>query len=102
MALAVAGLILVQRRVPLELRQSHNVTLRIIYAALHVTFGVIIGFSAYLVLNKYISAQSTVVNEAGSVRAIYRLSDELPEAQRDQLQELATSYARAVVGGNGL
>ena len=42
--LAVAGLIFVQHRVPLELRQAHNVPLGLIYGALYVTFGVIIGF----------------------------------------------------------
>ena len=97
MLLAVAGLILTQRLVPLELRQSHNTTIGIIYAALHVTFGVIIGFSAYLVLNKYTTSQDTVVSEAGAVRAIFRLAEQFPEPQRDQIQQLTTSYARAVV-----
>jgi Protein of unknown function (DUF4239) len=95
--LAVAGLIFAQHRIPLELRQSHNVPLGLIYGALYVTFGVIIGFSAYLVLNKYTSSQTTVVNEASAIRALYYLAGQFPEAQRDQIQELATSYARVVV-----
>ncbi len=49
--LAVSGLVFAQHRIPLELRQSHNVPISIIYGAISVTFGVIIGFSAYLVLN---------------------------------------------------
>ena len=95
--LAVAGLIFVQRRIPLELRQSHNDTIGIIYGALHLAFGVIIGFSAFLVLDKYTTSQSTVVNEAGSVRALYYLAEQFPESRRDQIQELATSYAQVVV-----
>jgi hypothetical protein len=95
--LAVAGLIFVQRRIPLELRQSHNDTIGIIYGALHVAFGVIIGFSAFLVLDKYTTSHSTVVNEAGSVRALYQLAEQFPESQRDQIQGLATSYAQVVV-----
>ena len=94
---AVAGLMLAQRWIPLELRKSHNLTIGIIYAALYVTFGVIIGFSAYIALNKYTLAQQTVVNEAGAVRSIYHLAGEFPEPQRDQIQQLASSYARAVV-----
>ena len=67
---AVTGLMLAQRWIPLELRKSHNLTIGIIYAALYVTFGVIIGFSAYIALNKYTMAQQTVVDEAGTVRSI--------------------------------
>ena len=60
-------------------------------------FGVIVGFSAYLVLDKYTASQTTVVNEAGTVRALYYLAGQFPESQRDQIQELLTSYARVVV-----
>ena len=95
--LAVSGLIFAQHRIPLELRQSHNVPISIIYGALYVTFGVIIGFSAYLVLNKYTTSQATVANEAGDVRALYYLAAQFPEPQRKQIQDLATSYARAVI-----
>jgi Protein of unknown function (DUF4239) len=97
MLLAVAGLIFTQRRVPLELRQEHNVPLGLVYGALYVTFGVIVGFSAYLVLNKYTTSQTTVVNEASDVRALYYLAGQFPESQRAQIQQLLTSYARAVV-----
>jgi hypothetical protein len=95
--LAVSGLIFVQHRVPLELRQSHNGPIGVCFGALSVTFGVIIGFSAFLVLNKYTTSQTTVANEAGGVRALYHLAVQFPEPQRDQIQELTKSYARAVV-----
>ena len=97
MLFAVAGLIFAQHRIPLELRQAHNVPIGLIYGALYVTFGVIIGFSAYLVLNKYTTSQTTVVNEASDVRALYYLAGQFPESQRDQIQELVRSYARVVV-----
>jgi hypothetical protein len=97
MFLAVSGLIFVQHRFPLEFRQAHNVPIGVIYGALSVTFGVIIGFSAYLVLNKYTTSQTTVANEAGGVRALYHLAGHFPEPQRDQIQDLTVSYARAVV-----
>lgn len=97
MLLAVAGLIFAQHRIPLELRKAHNVPLGLIYGALYVTFGVIIGFSAYLVLNKYTTSQTTVVNEAAAIRALYYLAGQFPEAQRDQIQDLTTTYARVVV-----
>ena len=37
--LALSGLILVQRQVPLELHQSHNVAIGVVYGALQITFG---------------------------------------------------------------
>lgn len=95
--LALAGLIFTQRRVPLELRQSHNATLGIIYGALYVSFGVITGFSSYLVLNKYTTSQSTVVSEAGALRSLYYLTEQFPQPKRDQIQQLLTSYGRVVV-----
>lgn len=95
--LSVSGLVFTQHRIPLEVRQAHNVPVSIIYGAISVTFGVIIGFSAYLVLDKYTTSQTTVANEASVVRALYYLAGQFPQPQRDQIQELATSYARAVV-----
>jgi hypothetical protein len=95
--LVVSGLIFAQHRIPLELRLSDNVPLSVIYGVISVTFGVIIGFSAYLVLNKYTTSQTTEANEAADVRALYYLAGEFPQPQRDQIQGLTVSYARAVV-----
>lgn len=95
--LALAGLILVQRRVALELRQSHNVAIGVVYGALQITFGVIVGFSAFLVLDKSTTAQNTVTSEAADVIEIHRLAEQLPETHRDYIQELAESYTRVVV-----
>lgn len=60
--LAVEGFILVQRLVPLALRESNDTATGITYGALHVMFGVMVGFSAYLVLSKYNTSQNTVVS----------------------------------------
>src|SRR5688572_8596656 len=86
-ALALVGLVLVQRRIPLELRQSHNATIGIIYGTLHVTFGVIIGFTAFLVLDmdKYNESRHAVAREARDIVQIHRLAEGFPEAQRDQI-----------------
>ena len=96
-ALAVAGLLLAQRLVPLSVRESHNAAIGIIYAALYVMFGVMVGFSAYLVLNKYTTSQNTAKIEASNVEELYWLAEQFPEPERDQVQELAVSYARVVI-----
>jgi hypothetical protein len=96
-SLAVAGLVLAQRRIPLELRQSHNVAIGVVYGALQITFGVIVGFSAFLVLDKYTTAQNTVTSEAADLVEIHRLAQQLPEDNRDHVQQLARSYTQVVV-----
>jgi hypothetical protein len=96
--LAVAGVVLMERRVPAEIRKSHTTGLQQISAGLGAMFGVIVGFSAFLVLNKYQAAQQTVQSEAGDIEQIYRLAQPLPEPKREQIQGLAVSYVRAVVG----
>ena len=95
--LAVVGLLLAQRHIPLEFRKAHNDTLSLIYTALYVTFGAILGFTAFLVLDKYIDSQKTAASEAADVVGIYQLADSFPAAQRDQIQQLARSYAQEVV-----
>ena len=95
--LAVAGLAVVQRLVPLPLRLSHNAATGIIYAALYVMFGVTIGFSLFLVWQQYDAAQKMAESEAAHVEELYRLAEGFPEPERGRVQDLAASYARVVV-----
>jgi hypothetical protein len=96
-SLALTGLLIAERYIPLEFRKAHNDTIGILYGTLHVTFGVIVGFTAFLVLGKYNTSQNTVASEAGDIVEIYQLANFFPDAQRDQIQELARSYAQEVV-----
>jgi hypothetical protein len=95
--LAVAGLTLVQRLVPLPLRQSHNDATGTIFAALYVMLGVSLGFSLFLVWQQYDTAQRVAESEAAHVEALYQLAGDLPEPERGRVQDLAASYARVVV-----
>ena len=81
MLLAVGGLVLVQSLVPLPLRESHTAAIGIIYAALYVMFGMVVGFSAYLVLNKYNASQNAAELEANSIEELYWLAEQLPEPE---------------------
>jgi hypothetical protein len=94
--LAVAGLAVVERRVPLPMRQSHNDATGTIFAALYVLFGVTMGFSLLLVWQQYDAAQRLAESEAAHVEALYRLAGSLPEPERGRVQDLAASYARVV------
>lgn len=95
--LAAAGATLVQRLVPVEMRKSHNVAMGIIYGGLSVLFGVMIGFTAFLVLGKYNGAQETVQSEAGDLEELHDLAQRLPEQRQEEIQQSAAAYARAVV-----
>lgn len=95
--LAVAGFFLMRRFVPLDLRESHNSSIAVMFGALYVLYGLVVGFSAYFVSNQYDTAQRTVQSEAASVEEIYLLAEGFPEAERRRVQELTESYARFVV-----
>ena len=94
--LAVAGVALTQRRISVDQRKSRTTGLNQINGGLGAMFGVIVGFAAFIALNKYHAAQQTVQSEAAEVEEIYRLAEPLPEPERNQIQGLAVSYARVV------
>jgi len=96
-ALAVAGLAVAQRLVPLPVREAHNAATGTVYAALYVMFGVTVGFSLYLVWQQYDAAQKAAEREAVTVEELYRLAGGFPEPERGRVQDLAVTYARVVV-----
>lgn len=96
-ALAVGGLVVVQRLVPLSLRETHNAATGTIFAALYVLFGVTVGFSLLLVWQQYDAAEKVTAREAATVEELYRLAGDLPEPDRGRVQGLAESYARVVM-----
>jgi hypothetical protein len=97
MLIGVMGVALTQRLVPVQRRKPHNAAMGIIYGGLYILFGVIVGFTAFLVLNNYNAARTTVQSEAADVSRTYLLAQQLPEPKRGEIQALAESYARVVV-----
>ena len=94
-ALAVAGFALVRRFVPMDLRETHNANTAVIFGALYVMHGLIVGFCAYFAVYQYDKAQR--IAEAGSVQELHRLAEGFPDGERQEVQGLAESYARTVV-----
>jgi Protein of unknown function (DUF4239) len=94
---AIAGLVVARRRIPLYVRERHTAAIGTIYAAVYVMFGLSAGFSLFSVWQQYQTARQTTEAEASRVETIYRLGGGLPEPGRGQVQQLAESYARAVV-----
>jgi hypothetical protein len=96
-ALAVAGFAVVRRFLPMELRETHNANTAVIFGALYVMYGLVVGFSAYFVSYQYDNAQRIAETEASSVQELHRLAEGFPEVERRELQGLTESYARTVV-----
>jgi hypothetical protein len=97
MALAVGGLIVVQRLVPIAVRRQHNDVAGFIYAVLGVTYAVLLGLMVVAVWEEWNSAAVTADDEASSLAEIFWIADRMPESDGHHIQELARVYARVVV-----
>jgi hypothetical protein len=95
--LSLAGEALVQRVVPLKIREADNAVTGVIYEALLVFFGLMVGFALFIVWTEYREAESTVAREADTVADLYQLAEYFPESERDRIQDLTRSYAKVVV-----
>ena len=96
-SVALAGLLLVRRLVALPIRESANAVTGIIYGATYVLYGITLAFSLYLGNQEANEARETVEREAGSLEGLFEIAEQLPQPQRDRIQELTESYARVVV-----
>ena len=97
MALAVGGLILVQRSVPFALRRQHNDVAGFIYAVLGVVYAVLLGLMVVAVWEAWDAAVATVDQEASELAEVFWVADRMPEPEGRHIQELVRSYARVVV-----
>jgi len=94
---ALAGLELVQRLVPVSSRQQHNDVAGFIYAALGVIYAVLLALVVIAVWEEYQAASETVEQEANALAEIYWLAYRLPEPEDTHIQELVRSYTEEVI-----
>jgi hypothetical protein len=94
---AIVGLTLVQRLVPVEVRQRHNDVAGFIYAVVGIVYAVLLALVVIAVWEEHEAAKATVHSEANEVADIFWLARRFPEPEGLQIQELARSYARVVV-----
>jgi uncharacterized membrane protein len=94
---SVAGLVLVQRMVPIELRKQHNDVAGFIYAVLGIAFAVLLGLVVVAAWEQFQTARNTTEREASELAEVFWLGHRLPEVEGHRLQELTRSYARVVV-----
>ncbi len=82
---------------PLPIRESANPVVGIIYGSVYVLYGITLAFSLYLANQETNEARETVEREAGGLEGLFMIAEQLPQPQRDQIQDLIESYARTVV-----
>jgi uncharacterized membrane protein len=97
MLASVAGLVLVQRLVPIELRKQHNDVAGFIYAVLGIAYAVLLGLVVVAAWEQFQTARNTANREADELAELFWLGHRLPPAEGHRLQELTRSYARVVV-----
>jgi uncharacterized membrane protein YraQ (UPF0718 family) len=95
--ISVGGLLLVQRLVPIEVRQRQNDVAGFIYAVLGVAYAVLLGLMVIAVWEQWEGAKATVDDEASQLAEIYWIAHQLPQPEGRHIQELAHSYAEVVV-----
>ena len=94
---AVAGLVLVQRFVPVTVRKELNDVAGFIYAVLGVIYAVLLALVVIAVWEEFGRARVTAEAEANALAEIAWLAYHLPESEGRHLQELSRSYAEVVV-----
>jgi uncharacterized protein YoaH (UPF0181 family) len=95
---AVGGLLFVRRLVPSEFVESlHSDASSNVFNAIALVFGVAVGFAILLVWGELNEAEATTQQEASNVEALYRLAEQLPEQDRDRIQEISRSYVQIVI-----
>jgi hypothetical protein len=94
---AVGGLILVQRLVPMGVRQRQNDVAGFIYAVLGVAYAVLLGLMLVAVWEQWEEAKIIADDEASEVAEIFWMAHQLPQPEGRRIQELARSYCRVVV-----
>ncbi|HEU0115753.1 MAG TPA: DUF4239 domain-containing protein [Thermomicrobiales bacterium] len=96
-ALAIAGLIVVRRFVPLPVLQAHNDVAGFIYAVLGVIYAVLAPFVLVIVWEEFRDARTGVAQEAEMLIALGETAQQLPPSIGGPIVDRAQRYARAVI-----
>ena len=83
---AILGLLLVRRLVPLDLLQMHHEVGGYIIGVMGTIYAVILAFVVFVVWNQYQMANAAVVAEANSLGDLSRMTRRLPEPLQTQLR----------------
>jgi len=94
--LAVTGMLLVRRRVGVEILKLNNEVAGFIYAVIGVLYAVLLGFTAIMTWERFDNAQAGVDQEANALADLYRNAQVFPEEVRRELETNLRAYATLV------
>jgi cytochrome b subunit of formate dehydrogenase len=95
--LSIAGLVLVRRLTPLSVPREHNEVAGFIYAVLGIAYAVLLAFLVIAVWERFEAARDAAEHEGNELAEIYWLADTFPDSKRQEVQDLAHSYAQVVI-----
>ncbi len=96
-ALAMLGPILVRRNVEFERLTTNNEVAGFKFAVLGVIYAVMVGFAIIVVWQRFDEAEGAVRQEAGSVAALFRLSNGLAGEPRARIRDRLTAYVTTAI-----
>lgn len=96
-ALAVVGLLLVRRRVPLALLEEHHEVAGVSFAVVGGLYGIILAFVMVSSWERYETARQDTETEASAAADLYRHSAGFNEPARAQIGGAVLAYVESVV-----
>jgi Na+/proline symporter len=96
-ALAMAGPVLIRRRIALEKLRTNNEVAGFKFATIGVLYAVTLAFVVVITWERFHDAEKALAAEAGAAATIYRLSTGLDEATGATLRKQIAAYLKSVV-----
>lgn len=94
---AMAGPVVVRRRVSLDRLRINNEVAGFKFAIVGVIYAVLLAFAVIVVWERSNDAESAVAQEAGAAATLYRLADGLGAEPSTVLRNSLTGYLRAII-----
>ena len=98
LSMAIVGLRFVRKKVSHQKLKTHNDIAGAIFNTLGVAYAVLLAFVVIVVWQNFDKAKQDVEDEANCLVDLYRDSDALGGAFREEVKRLSSGYADAVVG----
>jgi hypothetical protein len=95
--LAMAGPILVRRRLSLDQLKLNNEVAGFMFATVGVFYAVLLAFAVIIAWERFSKAEDTAAQEAGAAATLYRLADGIGGDPGAALRDSLTRYVRAVI-----
>lgn len=96
-ALAMAGPLLIRRRIALERLRTNNEVAGFKFATIGVLYAVLLAFVVVITWERFHDAERALAAEAGSAATIYRLSSGLSEVSGAALRNRISAYLKSVL-----